>query len=241
MMRQFLIAGQLDGRPEALANLRALVRERRPDGVLLTGGLLGHGSLPQAERLKQWEECFDALGELGVFTALVPGAQDAPLGEFLRLAKDAEMEYPTLHVAHATLWEEGDVAVCGLGGDLSEDQDRAEGPLCYSRASAEYFLRTLWRAEPPHKVLLLSVTPPGQLGGEVGNPICGDFIDSYHPSLCVVSGPTDRRGVLRIAHTLVVNPGRLADGSAAWLDWKRGKEEQVEFLGPSAPSARGDV
>jgi hypothetical protein len=232
-MRQFLIAGQPDGRPEALANLRALVQERRPDGVLLTGGLLGQGSLSHAERLKKWEECFDGLGELGVFTALVPGAQDAPLREFLRLAKDAEVEYPTLHVAHATLWEEGDVAVCGLGGDLSEDQDRAEGQLCHSRASAEYFLRTLWRAEQPHKVLLLSVAPPGQLGGEAGNRTCGDFIDSYHPSLCVVSGPADRRGVQRIAHTLVVNPGRLADGSAAWLDWKRGKEEQVEFLGPS--------
>lgn len=233
MMRQFLIAGHLDGRSEALANLRALMQDRRPDGIFLTGGFLGQGFLSHAERLKKWEECLDGLGELGIFTALVPGAQDVPLRDFLRLAKDAEMEYPNLHIAHATLWEEGDMAVCGLGGDLSEDQDRAEGQLCHARASAEYFLRMLWRAEQPHKVLLLSVAPPGQLGGEAGNRICGDFIDSYHPSLCIVSGPTDRRGVQHIAHTLVVNPGRLADGSAAWLDWKRGKEDQVEFLGPS--------
>jgi hypothetical protein len=237
MMRRFLIAGQLDGRPEALTRLRALVQERRPEAVLLTGGFLGQGSLSHAERLEQWEKCFDELGELGVFTALIPGAQDIPLREFLRLAKGAEVEFPTLHIAHATLWEEGDVAVCGLGGELSEDQDRAEGQLCHARASAEYFLRKLWRVEQPHKVLLLSVAPPGQLGGGAGNRICGDFIDSYHPSLCVVAGPTDRRGVQRIAHTLVVNPGRLADGSAAWLDWKRGKEEQVELLGPSPSPA----
>jgi hypothetical protein len=237
MMRRFLIAGQMDGRPEALARLRALVHERRPDGILLTGSFLGQSSLSHGERLKQWEGCFDGLGELGVFTALIPGALDVPLREFLRLAKDAEVEFPTLHVAHGTLWEEGDVAVCGLGGELTEDQDQAEGQLCHSRASAEYFLRQLWRAEQPHKVLLLGVTPPGQLGGGAGNRICGDFIDSYHPSLCVVTGPTERRGVQRIAHTLVVNPGRLADGSAAWLDWKRGKEEQVEFLGPSASPA----
>jgi hypothetical protein len=237
MMRRFLIAGQLDGRPEALATLRALVQERTPDGILLAGNFLGQGSLSHAERLKTWEACFDGLGELGVFTALVPGAQDVPLREFLRLAKDAEVEYPTLHIAHATLWDEGDVAICGLGGDLTEDQDRVEGQLCYSRPLAEYFLRKLWLAEEPHKVLLLSVPPPGQLGGAAGNPVCGDFIDSYHPSLCVVAGPTDRRGVQRIAHTFVVNPGRLADGSAAWLDWRRPKEEQVEILGPPVATA----
>ena len=140
------------------------------------------------------------------------------------------MTYPNLHVVHATLFEQGDVAVGGLGGELTEAEDHTEDRLCYSRASAEYFLRSLWQAEQPHKVLLLSVAPPGQLGGEAGNRICGDFIDSYHPSLCVVAGTTERRGFQRIAHTLVVNPGRLADGSVAWLDWNRSKDEQVEFL-----------
>ncbi|GIW81451.1 MAG: heat-stable protein [Gemmatales bacterium] len=237
MMRRFLIIGQLDGQAETLANLREIVEQRRPDGILQTGGLGPQAPLSEAERLKRWEQCFNALGELRVFTALVPGPQDVPLREFLRLAKDAEMEHPTLHVAHATLWEEGDVAVCGLGGKLSEDQDRTEEELCYSRASAEYYLRTLWRAEQPHKILLFAAAPPGQLGGDTGNRICGDFIDSYHPTLCVVSGLTEHRGVQRIAHTTVVNPGSFIDGSAAWLDWKRPKEEQVEFLGPVPSSA----
>jgi Icc-related predicted phosphoesterase len=35
----------------------------------------------------------------------------------------------------------------------------------------------------------------------------------------------------RIGHTFVVNPGRLADGSAAWPDRNRHKDEQVEMLG----------
>jgi hypothetical protein len=117
-----------------------------------------------------------------------------------------------------------------LGGELTEAEERTEDRVCYARPSAEYFLRTLWRSEQPHKVLLLSVAPPGPLGGEFGNRVCGDFIDSYHPSLCVVAGTTERRGSQWIAHTLVVNPGRLADGSAAWLDWNRAKGEQVEFL-----------
>jgi len=146
------------------------------------------------------------------------------------VAKQAEVAHPNLHIAHATLFEEGDAAINGLGGELTEAEDRTEERLCYARATAEYFIRTLWYAEQPNKILLLSVAPPGPLGGENGNRVCGDFIDSYHPRLCVVAGETERRGVQRIARTLVVNPGRLADGSVAWLDWNRSKDEQVELL-----------
>ena len=83
----------------------------------------------------------------------------------------------------------------------------------------------------PHKALLLSEPPPGVLGGPEGNRVIGDIIDSLRPNLCVVGGPTERRGVQRIASTLVVNPGCLADGSAAFLDWDRTGDDPVEFLG----------
>jgi hypothetical protein len=180
--------------------------------------------------LRRWEAFFKAVGSLGAFAAIVPGAADVPLREFLRLAMMAEIEYPGLHVAHATVFEEPHMALCGVGGDLVEAEDRTEDRLCYARASAEYFLRTLWHSKQPDKLLLLSVPPPGELGGHSGNQICGDFIDSYHPRLCAVAGATDRCGSQRIAKTLVVNPGRLADGSVAWLDWTRSKGEQVEIL-----------
>ena len=108
----------------------------------------------------------------------------------------------------------GDFAVAGLGGELTETEDQTEEKLCYARGSAGYFLRSLWRTEHSHKALLLSVPPPGQIGGEGGNRVCGDFIDSYPPSLCVVAGTTERRGSQRIAHTLVVNPGRRPGTSA---------------------------
>jgi Icc-related predicted phosphoesterase len=229
-MKRLLIAGRLDGKHGELSKLESLVRDRRPEGVLFAGGILGTGSDSHAEKLKAWKNFFEVMGKFDVFTAVVPGLSDLPLRLFLRMAMEAEVASPNLHVAHATLFEEGDVAINGLGGDLTEAEDHCENRLCSARSTAEYFLRTLWRAEQPHKVLLLSVPPPGQLGGETGNRICGDFIDSYHPSLCVVAGTTERRGVQRIAHTFVVNPGRLADGSVAWLDWKRNKDDQVEFL-----------
>src|SRR5262249_44296212 len=127
-------------------------------------------------------------------------------------------------------FEQSNFSICGVGGDLTETEDRTEDRLSYARATAEYFLRSLKNADPPYKVLLLSVPPPGQLDGESGNQICGDFIDSYHPRLCVVAGNPEHRGCQRIGHTLVVNPGRLADGSAAWLDINRDANHQVEML-----------
>jgi Icc-related predicted phosphoesterase len=230
-MKRFLIAGSLDGEHEALANVRTLAQERKPDAVLFAGRILGIRAASHAEKLKRWEDFFDGLGALGVFTAMVPGADATPLREFQRVAKDAEIEYPNLHVAHATLIQQRHAAISGLGGELTEDVDRLEDRLCYSRASAEFILRGLWLAEQTQKILLLSAPPPGSLGGKDGNRICGDLIDSYHPTLCVVAGETERRGFERIAHTLVVNPGQLCDGSTAWVDRSSRKAEQVEFLG----------
>jgi Icc-related predicted phosphoesterase len=229
-MKRFVITGRLDGQQEALAKLVTLVRKRRPDGVLFAGGIVGTNPASHTEKLKQWTDAFDGLGELGVFAAAIPGAADVPLREFLRLATDAEVAHANLHVVHATLFVQGGVAVGGLGGELTEAEEETENRLRYARGSAEYFLRALWQAEQPHKILLLSEAPPGPLGGENGNRIAGDFIDSYHPSLCAVAGTTERRGFQQIAHTLVVNPGRMADGSAAWLDWSRPKGEQIELL-----------
>src|SRR5581483_6345233 len=153
-MRRFVYAGHLDGHLEVLPKLQALVENRRPDGVLFAGGIVGDDSPSLANKLRIWEAFFDGLGKLGVFTALIPGVSEAPLRDFLRLAKEAEVEYPNVHVAHAWLYEEGDTAVCGLGGELTETDEQTEDKLRYARTSAEYFLRALWRSELPHKVLL---------------------------------------------------------------------------------------
>lgn len=229
-MRCFLIAGALDGRLDPLPGLRPVIEGRRPDGILFAGNITARNQGSLLEKVRTWQDFFAGLGQLGVLAAVVPGSAESPLREFLRVAKDAEVDTPNVRVVHATLSEEKGVALCGVGGELTEDEDRTEEWLSYSRATASYFLRTLWQAEQPRKVLLLSVAPPGQLGGEAGNRVCGDFIDSYHPSLCVASGSSERRGVQRIGHTIVVNPGRLADGSVAWLDWNRPRDQQVEML-----------
>jgi Icc-related predicted phosphoesterase len=181
------------------------------------------------------ERFFRTLGALETFCAVIPGVGREPLEEFFRLGMQAEMEYPNIHVVHATLVEEGHIAFCGIGGTIVERE--LLGTDSYSRVVTEYFLRSLRRTNEPRTVLLLPSAPPGSLGGPDGDPLIGELIDSYHPSLCVAAGSTQRRGNMRIGNTLVVNPGYLSEGSAAWLDWHKTPELQVELLDLGAKTA----
>jgi Icc-related predicted phosphoesterase len=236
-MQRFLICSGVHGSTRSLVRLRRAVMEQDPDGVLFAGGIVGPARQCTA-RGSSWslsreevlfiKRFFDTLGRLRAFSAVIPGAANEPMEEFFRLGMRAELEYPDIHVVHATLVEQGHVAFCGIGGSLAENG--LIGVDSCSRTVAEYFLRPLWQARQPRKVLLLPVPPPGPLGGLEGNSLVGDLIDSYHPDLCVVAGCSDRRGVQRLGHTLVINPGCLSEGHAAVLDWDRPAEKQVEFI-----------
>ncbi len=241
-MRTFLVCGRLHGNAKALEGLAQLAQERRPDAILFVGGIVDPAARaeaardPQAaeERLKEdlifMERFFQALGKTGAFAAVIPGPADAPLREFLRVGMNAEVEHPGVHVVHASLVTDKDLAVSGIGGEITLADESGEPAVRVARATAEYFLRGLWRAEQPRKVLLLAQPPTGRLGGDEGNPIVTELIDSYHPFLCAVGGETEHRGAERVAHTLVVNPGRLVSGSVAWVDVGKEPDEQVEFL-----------
>jgi Icc-related predicted phosphoesterase len=168
---------------------------------------------------------------------VIPEPSFVPEDQFCRLAMSVELEFPNVHLAHATVVETHDLAVCGLGMAIAEKALMREDSC--SRVKAQYYLRALRNSTKPRKVLLLAEPPPGPLGGPEGNVVVGDLIDWLVPSLCVVAGPTERRGLQRIASTTIVNPGHLADGSAAWLDWNR--LEQVEFLDGMTGAARREI
>ena len=229
-MKTYLVAGRLDGQFDALEHLQSLADEHQPEGLLYAGNILGEAPGSHAERRRSWEAFFDALAKLGGFSAVIPGPADAPLRDFLQVAKNAEVAHANVAVVHAAIFEKRGIAICGLGGELTDAVDETKDRVAYARATAEYYLRGLWRSKQSRKVLLLSVPPNGRLGGERGNPICGEIIDSYHPQLCVVAGATDCRGVEQIANTTVINPGRLADRSVAFYNAGRSKNRQVEFL-----------
>lgn len=236
-MRHLLLCGGIHGNPRSLVHLRQAATYQCPDGILFVGSILAPSRRCE-EKLTPWsltledsrfiEEFFHTLGDLQVFSAVIPGPAGEPMEEFLRLGMQAELAFPHVHVAHGTLIEETELAVCGLGGTLTER------PLIgidhYLRPTAEYFLRSLRWTRKPRTVLLLPAPPPGRLGGSDGDPLIGDLIDSFHPDLCVVRGNSDNRGAQRIGHTLVVNPGCLSDGWTAWLDWDRPVEDRVKFV-----------
>ncbi len=237
-MHTLLLCSGVHGHGQALDRLRHLVETRRPNGILFAGGVLSPARYYEPkftlwgmthEDARFLHRFFETLGGLGVFSAVIPGAEDTPLEEFVRLGMHAEVEFPTLHLAHATVVTRDGLAVVGLGGRVSEG---AACELdCCSRTLALYFLRSLAGANQPHKVLLLAKPPIGPLGSLDGSVLSAELIDSLHPSICVVEGGREGAAVRRVAHTFVVEPGFLADGRAAWLDWRRDPGERVELLG----------
>lgn len=238
-MRRLLLCSGVYGKRRGIEALRCFAAERRPDAILFAGGILSlerhmasHSSSDCGLTLEDQQFIHDftrTLGDLAIFSAVIPGPNFVPLDEFFRLGMAAELEFPHLHVVHATLVEEQDLAVCGLGVAIAEEALNREDS--YSRIRANYFLRPLRTSVKPRKVLLLPEPPPGTLGGPEGNNVIGDIINGLRPSVCVVAGQTERRGQEWIANTLLVNPGSLADESAALLDWDRRGNNQVEFLG----------
>jgi Icc-related predicted phosphoesterase len=248
-MRRFLICSGVHSRLNSLEWLRRAAEARHPEGILFAGGVLDKTRQFVPTPVTEWgltpedaqfiELFFETLGKLNVFSAIIPGRVDTPLVDFLRMGMHAEVEFPGVHLVHATLIERGDIAVAGMGGHM------CEGPVAdlvaYPRAMVEYHLRPLWTAKQPHRILMLASPPMGALGGKAGTKLVGDLIDSYHPSLCVVNGPNENYGIQRVARTLIINPGHMSEGRAAWLDWHRPAEDQVEFLNLRHPEALADV
>jgi Icc-related predicted phosphoesterase len=236
-MRGFVICGGIHGDPEGIARLERVAAARHPDGILVVGGILAPGR-SYAVRSTPWclttgearfiEDFFAALGRLKVFSAGIPGPAGEPMDEFYRLAMAAELTFPNVHVVHATLVEKGGVAVCGIGGTIAEEP--LQGAETYTRTKVEYLLRPLRRSDQPRKVLLLAAAPSGSSGWPDDKRLAWELIDSLHPDLCVVYAPGDRPGTQTVGKTLVINPGCLADGRAAWLDWGRDAKDQAELL-----------
>jgi hypothetical protein len=236
-MKTLLLCSGVNGEERGLDWLQRIVESGRPEGILFAGGVLNEGRYYDAtvmpngmarQEARFVERFFETLGKLGVWSAVIPGAFDTPLEEFLQMGMAAEIEFPGVHMAHATLVPEGDVAVIGLGGWVSERQAVEVEPC--SRTMAHYYLRVLNAAKQPHTALLLAKPPTGRLGETEGNSMSGELIDSLRPSVCVVGDGSGRPGIDRVAHTLVVNPGFLADGRAAWLDWRRTPAQRVELM-----------
>lgn len=251
-MKTILAVCGLDGRRDSLALLTKAIDERRPEVVLFAGGLFRPHSGKELQddglnrngaELSLLESLLSLTASKRCLLAVIPGPRDGPLQSFLRTSIRAEVRYRGVKVVHdAVMTVNGNLAISGIAGELAQSEDACEPVIRCSRETAGYFLRPFQAARAPHKVLLLAVPPVGVLGGKSGNLIVRSLVETYRPRLCVTAGDTARRGVQRVARTLIVNPGRLSDGSAAWIDLNRTAAEQVELLDLRAgdsPAAQG--
>ncbi len=238
-MRTFLACSHIDGHPEAIDRLCELVQQRHPDAILFAGGLFEpvpaqESLVAAAERRHRdtqlLERFFAGLGALKTVAAVIPGPHDTPLRAFLMAGMHARSQSPGVHLVHCTLVTWHDVVISGVGGELTHAEDSGDPVVRCSRTTADYFLQAFAAAGESEKILLLGAAPKGSLGGESGNTLSGEMIDSFHPRLSIVAGPNDERGVERFARTTVVNPGALSEGAAAWIDWNREVDDQVELI-----------
>ncbi len=238
-MRKFLACAGIGGSSEAVDKLESIVRQRNPDAILFAGGLFAPAPIDEspttaAERrhhdMKFLDRFFATLGAMRTAAAVIPGPHDVPLRAFLMAGMHARSQSPGVHVVHCTMVTTRDVVIAGVGGELTQVEDNGDPLVRCSRTTAEYFLQAFGSAAESEKILLLGSAIKGDLGGDAGNVVAGDLVDSLHPKLCIVAGPNACRGVERVARNNIVNPGTLRDGSAAWIDWTREADEQVEMI-----------
>jgi hypothetical protein len=175
------------------------------------------------------ERFFATLGSLEIFSAVIPGVFDAPIDEFLRLGMAAELKHPNIHLVHVTLAEKGDIAVFGLGGSITDSTSTCVGH--YSRTLAQYYLRPICHIKPRRTVLLLANVPESWHGDLANQRILTDALAArYRPSVCILGSPGAKGSVERVAKTLLIHPGYLADGCAALLDMGAPEGEQAKLL-----------
>lgn len=219
-----LCAAEPHGSVAALERLADVARDRDVHAIALVGNLGGGGN-PGPE---VYRALIRALAQSGLPSYWVPGPEDAPIDAYLREAYNMELVFPLLRGVHGTAaYAPGPVLFAGLGGEVSDDPNapREERErLRYPRWEAEYRLKLL-RELPEHESVLLFWTPPAHKGeGSTGSEALAELINTHRPRLVVCGGLP---GTRMLGRSLVVAPGRLAEGSYAIADLHKHEAEFV--------------
>jgi uncharacterized protein len=227
-IRTLLVVGQIRGEVKALARVLDRHEELGVDGVVAVGDLGAAWS-----KADTYREIFRTLGESGLHTFWLPGANDAPVRDYLREASNMEIAFPLLRGVHATAVQApGQLVFCGMGGEILDDPDAIRGEetqLRYPGWEVEYRLKVLYEFKERQKVFLFTTSPAHKGLHEPGSEVLAELIKTYKPRLVVVG----REGAseMRIAKSLVISPGRMDQGQYALVDLR---ELTVEAVTPEA-------
>ena len=217
-LRRLLAVSDIRGALDTLERLLGDLPEAGADAIAVVGDLGAPWS-----KTDSYRAIFKALGEAGLPAFWVPGPTDAPLGDYLRESANIEVAYPLVRGVHGTAAiGPGNVLFAGIGGEIVDDLDaiRAEDALVrYPGWEAEYRLKIVREFDQDEQVFLFA-TPPAHKGlGEPGSEVLAELIKTYRPRLAIVAGEHPLEEWL--GNTLVVCPGRLEEGSYAFVDLGR--------------------
>ena len=185
------------------------------DGVVAVGNLTEVWSKPATYRT-----IFKTLGATGLPAFWVPGLHDAPLHDYLSEAHAMEIAYSSLRGVHGTVTlARGNVLFAGMGGEVLDAPDTIRGEefvVRYPGWEVEYRLKVVREFDVPERVFLFA-TPPAHKGlGIPGSNVLAELVKTYRPSVVIVGGDRPAQSVL--GRSLVVAPGRLAEGHYAIVD-----------------------
>jgi uncharacterized protein len=221
-IQKVLAIGGINGATDLIENLFEEVGEPI-DAVVVVGDLGAPWS-----KADTYRALFKALGHADVATFWIPGANDAPLGDYLRESYNMEIAYPKLRGVHATAAIGPDhVLFAGIGGEIHDDPDtlRSEEALIrYPGWEAEYSLKVVGEFKDYPKVFLFTTRPAHKGLHEPGSDVLAELINTHRPQFVVTAG--DEPSEEFLGKSLVVSPGRLDRGSYALIDFHN---SAVEF------------
>jgi Icc-related predicted phosphoesterase len=237
-----LVVAEIRGNRKAVESLREIAAAEQAKVLFCLGGVLGGGervnrwrilrqggeapTYPDPVVLEQEKEdvqfldyFFDTLASLEIPCFHVPGWYDAPARLYWQSAVNHEVitgRVQGVHLAPALF--EGEWVVAGFGGRIVEAENHEDYYVIEHPAwEAEFGLNFLRRFDR-RPILLFHETG---LPHEAMHRVIDHFIKEYNPQFAFVTSPDGRVEDRRIGRTLVVTPGRLADGSYAVVDLRQ--------------------
>lgn len=224
--------------------LGEVVKEAGVEAVLFTGNILkAEARLAEWERARKegrdpdpdrpeiaqersgdsrsFARFFRMLNDLRVPCFVVPGKNDAPERFFLQAAFSAEIVNRNVYMVHRSFAPVArNFVVAGFGGEITDGAREHTLLLMYPGWEAQFSLDFV-RHLDQEKILLFHTPPEEEFeDGEAGrgHEIVSQIIKTYRPRFVACSRSGGQKGRLWVGDTLVVCPGRLAQGEYAVVD-----------------------
>ena len=222
-IQKVLAVGGINGEVDLLGDLFDELGDEPIDAVTLVGDLGAPWS-----KADTYRALYKALGHADLAAFWIPGANDAPISDYLRESFNMEIAYPKLRGVHATAAIGPDhVLFAGIGGEIVDDPEtvRSEEALIrYPGWEAEYRLKVVGEFKDYAKVFLFTTRPAHKGLHEPGSEVLAELVNTYRPRIVVTAG--DEPSEERLGTSLVLSPGRLDQGRYALVDFPN---SAVEF------------